>query len=121
VGCVFALFLALTPLHADDGAASIAAGGIVMKRESRITMANEVLRISVNRVTVDYDFRNDLTRTSRQRSHFRSRTTTIQMGQEHPLLDSTTSSYGSTKHPQSFKSTREHSQRELTSLLFSQA
>jgi len=58
-GCVFALFLAFTPLRADDGAASIAAGGIVMKRESRITMAKEVLRISVDKVTVDYDFRND--------------------------------------------------------------
>jgi len=58
-GCAFALLVALTPLHADDGAASIAAGGIVMKRESRITMAKEVLRISVNKITVDYDFSND--------------------------------------------------------------
>lgn len=59
VGSVFSLLLALTPVRADDGAASIAAGGIVMKRESRITMAKEVLRIGVNKVTVDYDFRND--------------------------------------------------------------
>jgi Domain of unknown function (DUF4424) len=44
---------------ADDGAASIAAGGIVMRRESRITMAKEVLFISTSRVRVDYDFRND--------------------------------------------------------------
>ena len=45
---------------ADDGAASISAGGlIVMKREERIAMAKEVLFISVRKVTVDYDFRND--------------------------------------------------------------
>lgn len=47
-------------LSADDGAASIAAGGIiVMKRETRIVMAKEVLTISPTRVVVDYDFRND--------------------------------------------------------------
>jgi len=47
-------------LRADDGAASIAAGGIVvMKREPRIVMAKEVLQISTNKVIVDYDFRND--------------------------------------------------------------
>lgn len=48
------------PLRADDGAASIAAGGIVMmKQEPRITMAKEVLQISAKKVIVDYDFRND--------------------------------------------------------------
>jgi hypothetical protein len=47
-------------LCADDGAASIAEGGIVvMKREPRITMAKEVLQISAQKVIVDYDFRND--------------------------------------------------------------
>jgi hypothetical protein len=52
--------LAVHPLHADDGAASIAAGGLVlMKREPRTTMAKEILQISPRRVTVDYDFRND--------------------------------------------------------------
>lgn len=45
---------------ADDGAASIGAGGIIlMKREPRIAMQKEVLTIAVNRVTVDYEFRND--------------------------------------------------------------
>ncbi len=54
------VMLAATHLRADDGAASIAAGGlVVMKRESRITMAKEVLRISASKVVVDYDFRND--------------------------------------------------------------
>jgi hypothetical protein len=52
--------LYLLPLHADDGAASIAAGGVVvMGREPRITMAKEVLKISASKVVVDYDFRND--------------------------------------------------------------
>jgi len=54
------LIMAAVHLHADDGAASIAAGGIVvMKREARITMAKEVLQISASKVIVDYDFRND--------------------------------------------------------------
>jgi hypothetical protein len=53
------LFIAL-PIRADDGAASIGAGGLIlMKREPRISMAKEVLTISTTRVLVDYDFRND--------------------------------------------------------------
>lgn len=44
---------------ADDSAASIAAGGLVARRETRIVMAKEVLRISETKVVVDYDFRND--------------------------------------------------------------
>jgi hypothetical protein len=52
--------LATLPLHADDGAASIGVGGIIlMKREPRITMAKEILQISPTKVIVDYDFRND--------------------------------------------------------------
>jgi hypothetical protein len=55
-----ALVASSSPLRADDGAASIAAGGVViMSREPRITMAKEVLRISSSKVVVDYDFRND--------------------------------------------------------------
>jgi hypothetical protein len=51
---------ALATVRADDGAASIAEGGIVMMAsEPRITMAKEVLQISTSKVTVDYDFRND--------------------------------------------------------------
>ena len=54
-----ALLISL-PLRADDGAASVAAGGLVlMKREPRIVMAKEVLRISPQKVVVDYAFRND--------------------------------------------------------------
>jgi len=44
---------------ADDGAASIAAGGLVSRRETRVIMAKEVLSISTQKIVVDYDFRND--------------------------------------------------------------
>ncbi len=57
-----AILSAARSLHADDGAASIAAGGIVMVREPRITMKKEVLRISADKVQVDYEFRNDTDR-----------------------------------------------------------
>jgi len=57
------LALALAPsisIFADPAAASIATGGlVVIGHEPRIVMAKEVLRISKNRVIVDYDFRND--------------------------------------------------------------
>src|ERR1035441_2291416 len=56
---ILAAALACSSALADDGAASIAAGGIVMTREPRITMAKEVLFISTSKVVVDYDFRND--------------------------------------------------------------
>jgi hypothetical protein len=42
----------------DDSAASISAGGLVARRETRIVMAKEVLEISPDKVVVDYDFRN---------------------------------------------------------------
>jgi hypothetical protein len=59
--CILLMICLLpSPAKPDDGAASIAAGGIVlMKREPRIVMAKEVLAISESRVAVDYDFRND--------------------------------------------------------------
>jgi len=47
------------PARADDSAAAIAAGGLVPRRETRIVMAREVLQISLKKVVVDYDFRND--------------------------------------------------------------
>jgi hypothetical protein len=50
---------AAAPALADDSAASIAAGGLVPRRETRIVMAKEVLRISPDKIVVDYDFRND--------------------------------------------------------------
>jgi len=44
---------------ADDSAASIAAGGLVPRRETQIVMAKEILHIGPTKVIVDYDFRND--------------------------------------------------------------
>ncbi len=52
--CLLAL-----PLRGDDGAASVSAGGLVAVREQRVTMAKEVLLISLKKIVVDYDFRND--------------------------------------------------------------
>lgn len=52
------LFLCVYGL-ADDSAASIAAGGLVSRRETRIAMTREVLRLSPDKVIVDYDFRNE--------------------------------------------------------------
>jgi Domain of unknown function (DUF4424) len=54
-------FCSVSPARgfADDSAASIAAGGLVSRRETRIVMAKEILRISPDKVVVDYDFRND--------------------------------------------------------------
>ena len=45
--------------RADDSAAAVGAGGLVARRETRIIMAKEVLKISPTKVVVDYDFRND--------------------------------------------------------------
>jgi Domain of unknown function (DUF4424) len=61
LGLVAAGFALFTPSagRADDSAASIAAGGLVTRRETRIVMAKEVLQISPTQVVVDYDFRND--------------------------------------------------------------
>lgn len=59
---ISATLLLCTVAHAaraDDSAASIAAGGLVSRRETRVVMAKEVLRISPGKVIVDYDFRND--------------------------------------------------------------
>jgi Domain of unknown function (DUF4424) len=56
---VIAVFCPPCQGFADDSAASIAAGGLVARRETRIVMAKEVLRISPTKIVVDYDFRND--------------------------------------------------------------
>ncbi len=58
--CGVLVIAAFPPLaHGDDGAASIANGGLVTRREIGVTMAKEVLRIGWDSVVVDYDFRND--------------------------------------------------------------
>jgi hypothetical protein len=56
---VTVVLAASVPSMADDSAASIAAGGLVPRRETRIVMAREVLQISLMKIVVDYDFRND--------------------------------------------------------------
>jgi len=48
-------FLALTAFaRADDGAASIAAGGLLARRETRIVMAKEVPRISEKNIAAGF-------------------------------------------------------------------
>jgi|HubBroStandDraft_6_1064221.scaffolds.fasta_scaffold199047_2 hypothetical protein len=57
---VIALATFTAALHADDGAASVAAGGIVLRKEPRITMQKEVLTIAAaGKVSVDFDFVNE--------------------------------------------------------------
>jgi hypothetical protein len=57
---IFAALLAPGIAGADDGAASVAAGGIVvMRREPSIVVAKEILTISASTVAVEYGFRND--------------------------------------------------------------
>jgi len=45
-----------SPLAANDSAASVALGGIVLTREPRISMESERLTISLSKVTVEYEF-----------------------------------------------------------------
>jgi hypothetical protein len=47
------------PLHGDDGAASVGAGGVVLRREARISMEKERLTIGMRKVSVDFDFLNE--------------------------------------------------------------
>jgi hypothetical protein len=47
------------PVLGNDGAASVGAGGIQLRREARISMEKERLTISEKKVTVEYDFLND--------------------------------------------------------------
>ena len=58
----FALMLvsswAMLPAFSNDGAASVAVGGIQLKREARISMEKERLTISREKVAVEYEFLN---------------------------------------------------------------
>lgn len=53
------LFLLPTPLSANDSDASVSLGGIVLTRESRISMESERLTIALSKVTVEYEFLNE--------------------------------------------------------------
>jgi len=56
--------LALIPriASANDAAASTAAGGIQLRQEARISMEKELLSISENKITVEYEFLNETDR-----------------------------------------------------------
>jgi Domain of unknown function (DUF4424) len=66
IGTLCAIFLSGTmvygwarlPGFANDGAASVAVGGIQLKREARISMEKERLTVSREKVTVEYEFLN---------------------------------------------------------------
>ncbi len=47
------------PAVANDSAASRALGGVQLSREPRISMESERLTISLNKITVEYEFLND--------------------------------------------------------------
>lgn len=55
---LLALFLLPASLRANDGAASVAAGGLRLQAERRVAMITEHLFISQEKVQVDYDFLN---------------------------------------------------------------
>lgn len=55
----FAVVLFALPAAANDSAASRALGGIQLTREPRISMESERLTISIDKITVEYEFRND--------------------------------------------------------------
>lgn len=59
--CSFALFFCV-PVGADDTAVSVAAGGIQLRKEARISMQKERLFISTDKVAVDFDFLNETDR-----------------------------------------------------------
>lgn len=50
-------------LLCNDAAVEAAAGGIILKKESRITMEKENLMISLEKITVEYEFRNETDKT----------------------------------------------------------
>lgn len=56
--CSLVLFFCI-PVGADDTAVSVAAGGIQLRKEARISMEKERLFISESKVIVDFDFLNE--------------------------------------------------------------
>lgn len=58
VSIAFMLYGSLA-LYANDAAVETAAGGIVLKKEPRISMEKERLAISLSKVTVEYEFLNE--------------------------------------------------------------
>lgn len=52
-------FVAVRAVHANDAAASTAVGGIELRHEARISMERERLTVSVEKITVEYEFLNE--------------------------------------------------------------
>ncbi|HWR50522.1 MAG TPA: DUF4424 family protein, partial [Bryobacteraceae bacterium] len=48
--------LLLPPAFGNDSAASVGLGGVQLRREPRISMEKERLTISVDKITVEYEF-----------------------------------------------------------------
>ncbi|MBK3405017.1 DUF4424 domain-containing protein [Methylorubrum populi] len=55
---LLALALSASPARANDSAATLDAGGLVLVRDTEIELASEDLRIAIDRIDVDYAFRN---------------------------------------------------------------
>lgn len=55
---LLALALSASPVSANDSAATLDAGGLVLVRDDAIELASEDLRIAIDRIDVDYVFRN---------------------------------------------------------------
>jgi len=53
-----ALLASIQSLYANDSAAEVAAGGIQLRKEARISMEKERLTVSLKKVTVEYEFLN---------------------------------------------------------------
>jgi hypothetical protein len=59
IGLALIAVIFTMPLHGDDGAVSVGAGGIVLRREVRISMEKERLVIGMRKVAVEFDFLNE--------------------------------------------------------------
>ena len=55
---ILALALSASPARANDSAATLDAGGLVLVHDAEIELAREDLRIAIDRIDVDYTFRN---------------------------------------------------------------
>lgn len=55
---IFIVLLFSTLVHANDTTATIAAGGIEYKKNNDISMEEEILKISTNKIDVSYKFQN---------------------------------------------------------------
>jgi len=62
VACAIVMLLfgfASVPVYADDSAAEIAAGGLQLRQEARISMEKERLTIAEKKISVEFDFLNE--------------------------------------------------------------